>query len=88
MASVEFEGYFPPFKVTPVATVAAGDAFNAGLAVGLTEGKGIQESVWLAMASGAVSEQLAPDIVSRLLQVQSSALTLAGAVTAHLNMLS
>ena len=55
VASVEFEGYFRPFKITPVATVAAGDAFNAGLAVGLTEGKGIQESVWLAMASGAVA---------------------------------
>jgi ribokinase len=55
VASPEFEGYFRPFKVTPVATVAAGDAFNAGLAVGLTEGKGVQESVWLAMASGAVA---------------------------------
>ncbi|MCH7594039.1 MAG: ribokinase [Chloroflexi bacterium] len=54
VASLEFEGYFPPFKVTPVATVAAGDAFNAGLAVGLTEGMGIQDAVWLAMASGAV----------------------------------
>ena len=41
--------------MTPVATVAAGDAFNAGLAVGLNEGRGIQEAVWLAMASGAVA---------------------------------
>ena len=55
VASSEFEGYFPPFKVTPVATVAAGDAFNAALAVGLTEGKGIRDAVWLAMASGAVA---------------------------------
>ncbi|MDA1257114.1 MAG: ribokinase [Chloroflexi bacterium] len=54
VASVEFEGYFPAFKVTPVATVGAGDAFNAGLAVGLTEGLGIQDAMWLAMASGAV----------------------------------
>jgi ribokinase len=55
VASLEFEGYFPPFNVTPVATVAAGDAFNAGLAVGLNEGKGIQDAAWLAMASGAVA---------------------------------
>ncbi|MFP6679193.1 MAG: ribokinase [Dehalococcoidia bacterium] len=54
VASSEYEGYFRPFKVTPVATVAAGDAFNAGLSVGITEGLGIRDAVWFAMASGAV----------------------------------
>lgn len=56
-AYVEADGlssHFPPFDVTPVATVAAGDAFNAGLAVGLTEGMALEDAVWLAMASGAV----------------------------------
>jgi len=73
VASVEFEGYFPPFKVTPVATVAAGDAFNAGLAVGLTEGKGIQESVWLAMASGAmaVSNEGAQESMGRRADIEN-----------------
>ncbi|MFW6174213.1 MAG: PfkB family carbohydrate kinase, partial [Chloroflexota bacterium] len=54
-SSPEFAGHFPPFNVSPVATVAAGDAFNGGLAVGLAEGMKLRDAVWLAMASGASS---------------------------------
>lgn len=51
----EVSGHFPAFDVTPVATVAAGDAFAGGLAVGLAEGRDFQESVKLALAAGSLS---------------------------------
>ncbi len=47
--------HFPPFKVPVVATVGAGDAFNGGLATGLASGMSLEEAVWLAMATGAMS---------------------------------
>jgi ribokinase len=46
---------FPAFPVTPVDTVAAGDAFNGGLAVALTEGKALEEAVRWGMAAGAIA---------------------------------
>jgi ribokinase len=45
----------PSFPVTPVSTVAAGDCFNAGLAVALAEGKPLVEAVRFASACGALS---------------------------------
>ena len=43
-----------PFKVKAVDTTAAGDAFTAGLAVGLGEGMMIGDAVRLANAAGAI----------------------------------
>lgn len=47
--------FVPAFKVNAVDTTAAGDVFNAGLAVGLSEGKSLIDSVKLATASSAIS---------------------------------
>ncbi len=49
------EGFVPPFKVTAIDTVAAGDSFNGGLAVALDEGKSLAEAVRFAAAAGALS---------------------------------
>ena len=43
-----------PFKVPVVATVAAGDAFNGGLGVGIASGMSLLDSARLGMASGAL----------------------------------
>jgi ribokinase len=45
----------PPFPVTVVDTTAAGDAFVAGLAVGLAEGKPLLEAAQFANAVGALA---------------------------------
>lgn len=44
-----------PFRVDAIDTTAAGDAFNAGLAVGLAEGRPLVEAVRLGMAAGALA---------------------------------
>lgn len=44
-----------PFAVTPVDTVAAGDAFNGGLAAALSEGRPLAEALRWGMATGALS---------------------------------
>jgi ribokinase len=49
------EKHFKPFQITPVDTVAAGDAFNGALAVALNEGKPIEEAIQWGMAGGALS---------------------------------
>ena len=49
------EGFVPPFKVTSVDTVAAGDCFNGGLAVALSEGQSLADAVRFAAACGALS---------------------------------
>lgn len=46
------------FKVKPVDTVAAGDSFNAALAVAVTEGKNLYESLRFANAMGALTVQV------------------------------
>ena len=45
----------PGFKVDAVDTTAAGDSFNAGLAVGLADGMDIDAAIRLANATGAIS---------------------------------
>lgn len=44
----------PAFKVQVVDTTGAGDAFNAGFAVGLAEGKSIDDSIAFANATAAL----------------------------------
>ena len=43
-----------PFIVDVVATVAAGDAFNGGMGVGLASGMDLLEAARVGMASGAL----------------------------------
>lgn len=45
----------PGFRVRAVDTTAAGDSFNAGLAVGLADGLSLEASIRLANAVGALS---------------------------------
>jgi ribokinase len=47
--------HVPAFAVPVVDTVAAGDAFNGGLAVALAEGKSLSEAVTWASATAALS---------------------------------
>ena len=49
------EKFFNPFQVTPVDTVAAGDAFNGALAAALGENRPIEEAIRWGMAGGALS---------------------------------
>jgi ribokinase len=49
------EGIVPAFAITPVDTVAAGDAFNGGLTAALTEGHSLEEALRWASAAGALS---------------------------------
>lgn len=53
--SPEGKGFLPPFKVIPVDSVAAGDAFNGGLAVALSEGLNMKEAVRWGAAAGALA---------------------------------
>jgi ribokinase len=46
---------FPTFKVTPVDTTAAGDAFAGGLAVALAEGLSLPEAIRWGNAAGALA---------------------------------
>ena len=52
---MKMDALLPPFEVIPVSTVAAGDCFNAGLAVALGEGKDLMEAARFACACGALS---------------------------------
>ncbi|MFT3988359.1 ribokinase [Aestuariivirga sp.] len=49
------EAIIPPFKVTAIDTVAAGDSFNGGLAHALERGMPILEAARFAAACGALS---------------------------------
>jgi len=48
-------GMVAAFHVDPVDTTAAGDAFNAGLAVAIAEGLSFRESILFANAAAALS---------------------------------
>ncbi len=47
--------FFPAFRVDAIDTVAAGDAFNGGLAAALAEGKSLREAVTWGSAAGALA---------------------------------
>jgi len=47
--------YIPAPKVTAVDTTAAGDTYNAALAVGLSEGRGLEDSCRFAVYASALS---------------------------------
>jgi ribokinase len=51
----EAGGFAPAFKVEAVDTVAAGDAFNGGLATALSEGRSLLEAIQWGAAAGALS---------------------------------
>lgn len=51
-ASVE---WIPPFRINPVDTTAAGDAFAGGLAVRLAAGVSLNEAAQFATAAGAIA---------------------------------
>jgi len=51
----EWTGQQPAFAVESVDTVAAGDAFNAGLAVALAQGQALQQAVAWGAAAGALA---------------------------------
>ena len=66
-------GLVPPFDVSPVDTVAAGDCFNAGLAVALHGGQSLPDAVRFACATGALATTRpgAADAAPTLSQVMS-----------------
>ncbi|CAI8015756.1 Ribokinase [Geodia barretti] len=47
--------YVPPFGVDAVDSVAAGDAFGAGLTVALSEARGLEDALRFASAAGALA---------------------------------
>jgi ribokinase len=47
----------PALRVNPVDTVGAGDAFNAGLAVGLSEGQSVLHSIALGVSAASLSTE-------------------------------
>lgn len=53
--SASESGFMPSFIVNAIDTVAAGDAFNGGLAVALMEGKDLKEAVRWGSAAGAIA---------------------------------
>lgn len=55
VASTEFTGIVPAFKVKAVDTTAAGDVYCGSLAVAMVEGKSLQDSVRFAGAASAIS---------------------------------
>ncbi len=54
-ASREGSGHVPTHQVEVVDTISAGDAFGAALAVGLVEGRGMEQAVRYGVAAGALA---------------------------------
>ncbi|GBQ72184.1 ribokinase [Ameyamaea chiangmaiensis NBRC 103196] len=48
-------GFIPPFRVTAIDSVAAGDCFNGGLATAMAEGRPFADCVRFAAACGALA---------------------------------
>ena len=55
VASYNFTGFVPAFKVSAIDTTAAGDVYCGSLAVALVEGKSLTEAVKFAGAASAIS---------------------------------
>ena len=53
--SANDEGFVPPFAVNAIDTVAAGDAFNGGVAVALSEKRPLAEAIRWGAAAGALA---------------------------------
>jgi ribokinase len=60
----------PALKVNAIDTVGAGDAFNAGFAVGLGEGNSILESIALGIATASLSTEKRETLASYPLRAQ------------------
>ena len=71
-ATREEARFLPAYSVEVKDTVAAGDAFAAGVAVGLSEGQTLERSVRLGNASGAlaVTKSGAQDAMPRRADVE------------------
>ena len=54
-ASTGFEKFYPAIPVEAVDTVAAGDAFNGGMAVALSEGMPFEDAILWGITAGALS---------------------------------
>ena len=54
-ATANDEGFVPPFGVEVIDTVAAGDAFSAGLGVALAEGRSLGDAIRYGAAAGALA---------------------------------
>jgi ribokinase len=55
VASADFTGFVPAFKVKAVDTTAAGDVYCGSLAVAMVEGKSLMDAVKFAGAASAIS---------------------------------
>ena len=54
-ASADGSGFVPPFRVTAVNSVGAGDCFNGGLAFALAQGRPLADAVRFGAACGALA---------------------------------
>jgi len=68
------DAFVPAFSVKAVSSVAAGDCFNAGLAVALSEGKSLAEAARFASACGALCTTKAGSAASAPTRVEVEAL--------------
>lgn len=57
LATPQKRGFLPAYKVNPLDTTGAGDAFNGGLTAALSEGKDLWEAAQFANALAALSVQ-------------------------------